>query len=254
MLNMLSLCSGIGGIDLAAGWAGIKTVAFCEKDLYCQRVLKKHWPDTPIFDDIKTLNKGGLERAGISRIDIVATGYPCQPYSLIGERRGEEDDRALWPYVFDRISEIRPRWFIGENVAGHVSMGLDDVLSDLESVNYTTQPIVIPAASVGANDERYRLFVVANLDCAGLESGSKTITHTKNAGKFIPGSGFTVIPPAITPRNEWKHKPLLGRGIHGIPNRMDRIRTLGNAVKPQQIYPILAAIAEIERKELLNND
>jgi DNA (cytosine-5)-methyltransferase 1 len=246
-LKMLSLFRGIGGIDLAAQWAGIETVAFCEIEPFCQKVLKKHWTGIPIFDDIRTLSKEVLEDAGITGIDIVAGGYPCQPYSYAGQRKGEDDDRALWPYMFDIVSELRANWFIGENVVGHISMGIDAVLSDLESIGYAAQPFVIPAASVGYSDERYRVFTVVHLGSQGLEDRINTGKNKENATTICQGVRPTFVSPVVISRNEWQYKSLLGRGVYGVTNRMDRIRALGNVVKPAQIYPIFAAIAEIER-------
>jgi len=242
-LRLLSLFSGIGGIDLAAKWAGMETVAFCEIDPFCQRVLRKHWPEVPIFPDIRLLTKEVLERAGISGIDIVAGGYPCQPYSLTGERRGEEDDRALWSYMFDRIQEIWPSWVIGENVIGHVSLGLDGVLSDLESIGYTAQPFIIPSCSVGARHQRYRVFTVAHNDSQRMERRAKRQIlwqpdlSAREIGKSLQEAE----------RRFNTHQSRLCRSLHGIPGGVDRVRSLGNAVVPQQIYPVLAAIVEIER-------
>jgi DNA (cytosine-5)-methyltransferase 1 len=161
-----SLFSGIGGIDLAAHWAGMETVVFCEREPFPQRVLRKHWPHVPIIDDVRDFTRKELERRGIGTIDIISAGYPCQPFSYAGKRRGAEDDRHLWPEVKRILSEIRPRWFVGENVAGHITLGLDDVLSDLENEGYTAQPFVIPAAAVYASHRRDRVFIVA---CAARE-------------------------------------------------------------------------------------
>lgn len=163
-MKALSLFSGIGGIDLACEWAGIETVAFCEREPFPQKVLQKHWPDIPIYDDVCTLTRARLEADGIDcgTIGIISAGYPCQPYSVAGERQGEDDDRALWPEVKRLLEEIRPRWFVGENVAGHITLGLDGVLSDLDDIGYTCQPVVLPAAAVGAPHRRDRVFIIAN--------------------------------------------------------------------------------------------
>lgn len=173
-MKMLDLFSGIGGISLAAEWAGIETIAFCEIEPFCQKILQKHWPEVPIFEDVKKLNRQVLIDSGVIKdgetIDIVCGGYPCQPFSYAGNRRGEEDDRHLWPHVKELLQEIRPRWFIGENVAGHVTLGLDTVLSDLESIGYSTQSFIIPAVAVNAPHRRDRVFIVGYTEHHGSSS------------------------------------------------------------------------------------
>lgn len=163
-MKALELFAGIGGIALAAEWAGIETVAFCEKDEFCQKILNKHWPDVPIFDDICTLNKQALEDRGIDvgTIELISGGFPCQPYSIAGKRKGNEDDRALWKEMFRVIKEIRPTWVVGENVANFANMELDRTLSDLESIGYSGRAFVLPACAVGAFHSRERTFIVAN--------------------------------------------------------------------------------------------
>lgn len=167
-MRMLSLCSGIDGIGLAAKWAGIETVGFCEIEPYPVKVLQKRFPGIPVFDDLRKLNKQMLIDAGVitedgSRtIDLICAGYPCQPFSNAGKRLGEDDDRHLWPEVFRLIGELRPTWFFGENVAGHVSLGLDSVLTDLESEGYSARPFLLPAAAVEAPHGRARVFIVGH--------------------------------------------------------------------------------------------
>ncbi|OJF18309.1 MAG: hypothetical protein A6D91_12515, partial [Bacillaceae bacterium G1] len=162
-MRALDLFSGIGGFALAAEWAGIKTVAFCEIDPYCQRVLRRHWPEVPIYDDIRTLTKQRLIDDGVigDGIDIVVGGFPCQPFSVAGKRRGKADDRNLWPEMARIVSELRPAWVVGENVTGIVRLALDDVLSDLEGLGYACRTFVIPACAVGAPHRRDRVFIVA---------------------------------------------------------------------------------------------
>lgn len=156
-MKMLDLFSGIGGFSLAAHWAGIETVAFCEQDKFCQTVLKKHWPNVPIVDDIFKLR--GDE---FGTIDIISGGFPCQPFSLAGKRRGTEDKRHLWPEMFRVISKARPAWVVGENVAGIINVALKGVLSDLESIGYQTQCFVIPACAMDAPHRRDRVWIMAN--------------------------------------------------------------------------------------------
>lgn len=153
-----SLFSGIGGADLAARQAGFRNLFQVEIDPYCQMVLKKNFPESIIYGDIKKFD--GRQWRG--RVDIISGGFPCQPYSLAGKRRGEEDDRALWGEMFRVIDEARPSWVVGENVIGLVSLGLDAVLSDLEDLGYAAQTFCIPAVAVGALHWRDRIWVVAN--------------------------------------------------------------------------------------------
>ncbi|HHB2055623.1 MULTISPECIES: DNA cytosine methyltransferase [Bacillus] len=252
-MQMLDLFSGIGGISLAADWAGIETVAFCEIEPFNQKVLNKHWPIVPIFSDIRKLTKRSLEERGVDvgTISIVAGGYPCQPFSVAGDRKGEEDDRHLWPEVFRLLQEIRPTWFIGENVAGHVTLGLDNVLTDLESIGYTSQPFVIPACAIGAPHRRERVFIISflsNSNCIRYQGSQQLREDISKIEKWGKGSFGTT--SKLFDDIDWEKRAFqssfLGRG-DGLPNRMDRIRSLGNAVVPQQIYPIFAAIAKIER-------
>ena len=160
-MRHLDLFSGIGGFALAASWVWPEheVVAFCEQDQFCQKVLSKHWPDVPVNTDIHTLR--GDE---FGSIDLVSGGFPCQPYSVAGKRRGAEDDRALWPEMLRIIKEAKPTWVLGENVAGIIKMELDKVLSDLESIGYETRAFVIPACAVNAPHRRDRVWVVAYSD------------------------------------------------------------------------------------------
>lgn len=155
-LNVLDLFSGIGGFSLGLERAGMKTAAFCEIEEFPRRILKKHWPDVPIYKDVRKLTGDQL-----GTIDVICGGFPCQPFSVAGKQRGQKDDRHLWPEMFRLLQETRPDWLIGENVAGFVSMALDDVLSDLESEGYTAQTFIIPACAVGAIHRRDRCWIVA---------------------------------------------------------------------------------------------
>ena len=152
----LDLFSGIGGFALASAWAGFETVGFCEQDKFCQQVLQRHWPHVPIIDDIQTC--GG---ADFGPIDLVTGGFPCQPFSTAGLRRGEEDDRALWSEMAHVIQEARPTWILGENVAGLLSMGIESVLADLEGMGFAVQTFCVPACGKGAPHRRERVWIVA---------------------------------------------------------------------------------------------
>jgi DNA-cytosine methyltransferase len=175
----------IGGFSLGLERAGFKTVVFCEQDKFCQKVLKKHWPGVPIEPDIKTFD--GKKYAGAF---ILTGGFPCQPFSCAGKRRGKEDDRALWPEMFRVIQEVRPHWIIGENVAGFIGMGLDESISDLEREGYSVQAFIIPACAVNAPHRRDRVWIVANRRCEHGERGkingefNRPLSCEKNASLF----------------------------------------------------------------------
>lgn len=162
MITQLDLFSGIGGFALAARWAGFHTVAFCEIDPFCRQVLAKHWGGVPVYDDIRTLTADRLVADGAGRIDLITGGFPCQPFSIAGKRQGTADDRHLWPEMLRVISEVRPTWIVGENVAHFVSMALDSVLSDLEREGYEAQAIILPACAVNAPHRRDRVWIVGH--------------------------------------------------------------------------------------------
>ena len=340
MLTHVSLFTGIGGIDLAAEWAGFKTICFVEIDDYCQKVLNKHWPDVPVIGDIRDVTKEtianssgnngernspevqGEEQTGmgcdtyrsrdyrtIPPVTLITGGFPCQPVSQAGKRKGKDDDRWLWPEMLRVISEIRPAWVVAENVAGLLNMGFNDCVSDLESQGYETQSFLIPACAVNAPHRRDRIFIVAHAKRSGQQAGeSRSIQGISGRGKndsgqttessnvadtetrtiwtglcengqtrkrgrrlgngggsdasHSEGQGLEGSDTERDSRTEgrsseygqggwnpdwWATEPQLGRVAYGIPHRVDRLRCLGNAVVPQQIYPILKAIADIER-------
>lgn len=170
-MKVLDLFSGIGGFSLGLEAAGMQTSAFCEFDDKARQVLRKNWPTTPIFEDVRTLNKELLDEQGVNDIRLICGGYPCQPFSFAGERRGAEDDRHLWPEMFRLVQELRPAWVIGENVAGHITMGLDQVLADLEAADYSTRSFVIPACAVDAPHRRDRVWTVAHTNGESQSDG-----------------------------------------------------------------------------------
>lgn len=170
-LTHLSLFSGIGGIDLAAEWAGFKTVGQCEWAEYPTKVLEKHWPDVMRWKDIRTLTRESFcEKTGRRTVDVISGGFPCQPFSVAGKQRGKEDDRYLWPEMVRVIKELRPTWVVGENVAGIVRMALPDILSELEACGYRTRTFLIPACAVGARHRRYRVAIVGYSEHNGLSA------------------------------------------------------------------------------------
>lgn len=162
-LTHLSLFSGIGGLDLAAEWAGFRTVGQCEWADYPRAVLEKHWPGLPRWRDIRTLTKESFfELTGLRTVDVISGGFPCQPFSVAGKRGGKEDDRYLWPEFLRVIHELYPSWVIGENVPGIINLALDTVLADLEAEGYEVQCFLIPACGVDAPHKRERIIIVAH--------------------------------------------------------------------------------------------
>lgn len=277
-MNVLDLFSGIGGFSLGLErTGGFRTVAFCEINPFCRKVLKKHWPDVPIFDDIKKLNGEDINET----IDVICGGFPCQPFSVAGDRHGATDDRFLWPEMLRIIKEIRPSWVVGENVNGFVSMELDTALADLEGENYEVQPFVIPACAVDAPHRRDRCFIIAHSNMYGLQrSEAKRSPQTSNQRRKAPAperlrQSKSVQSSAYTGsrglfgtfvsnisrekssdycryskrnrKNIWPAEPGICRVAHGVPNRVDRIAALGNAVVPQIITEIGYALIELER-------
>ncbi len=326
-MRLLDLFSGIGGFSLAAQWVWgdeLEIVAFCEIDKFCQKVLKKHWPNVPIIEDVRDVaysrlfrqekqkeQTAGLEQSSENvafsksresreqtkpegwedtcgrsqEIDLLTGGFPCQPFSVAGKRKGREDNRFLWPEMFAVIKEIRPRWVVAENVAGIVRMALDDCLSDLEGKGYSTRTIIIPACAVNAPHRRDRVWIVANSinDSdrtngrqireenglqevnrpslgSGLSCGTSQDVADSN-GKYkqelfgrdqvakeikeVP-SGWRNAPD----RRQWESEPDVGRVAHGIPSRVDRLKSLGNAIVPQVAYQIFKAIKEIDKCQI----
>ena len=252
-MQVLDLFSGIGGFSIGLEKAGFETVAFCEIERYCQEVLRRHWPDTPIYDDVRSLTGQQLRADGIVRPDVIVGGYPCQPFSVAGKQRGAEDDRHLWPEVYRLVKEIRPTWGIFENVAGHITMGLDEVLSDLEAEDYAARPFVIPACGVDAPHRRDRVWIVAknvaDSESNGLQGGAKTRRTKKDWTKSNdqqPERCSSAYQPPKDRQAVWQPEPNVGRVAYGVSARSHRIKALGNAVVPQIPEAIGRVILEVE--------
>ena len=160
-MNVLDLFSGIGGFSLGLERAGFQTVAFCENEPFCQQVLHKHWPDVPIYDDVRELSRGRLDADGIAGIDVICGGFPCQDISVAGQGAGIEGERSgLWSEFARLIGEIRPRYVIVENVSALLGRGLGTVLGDLAALGYDAEWHCIPASACGAPHRRDRVWIL----------------------------------------------------------------------------------------------
>ncbi len=292
-MRHLDLFSGIGGFSLAAQWVWgeeYENVGFCDNNEFCQAVLRKNFINAKIYKDIRELN--GKE---IKNLDLLTGGFPCQPFSFAGKRRGNQDDRYLWPEMLRIIREARPRWIIGENVAGIINLALDQVLLDLERENYTFQVFVIPAASVQAPHRRDRVWIVAHAgaDTRGKRgsrrgiyqdsriqrrillpsiekdgsttrstSGSDTTSFKRNSantegagqpgwtygqGKvqfWGSGAGYDWLEIAteLCRVDDGVPGTLDGRELTPKQHRIERIKSLGNAIVPQVVAEVLKGI------------
>jgi len=330
MLTHVDLFSGIGGFTLAAEWAGFKTIVFCEKDEFCQKILQKRfraviadstrnctrkgrqefqqgrrfvWDNKkPLIPDIRDFD--GTKWRGAT---LLTGGFPCQPFSVAGKQRGKEDDRYLWPEMFRVIKEAKPHWILAENVAGIVRVALDTVLSDLESEDYETGTVVIPACGLNAPHRRYRVWIIGYSKCDGWKYSSSINAETTERERTFESSNSDALDTRIKEsrrisnfgwekvaevgktnsnasdslsitrwteqkiefggktrievgehrrisQREWNENWLevatrLCRVDDGIPNRVDRLKALGNAIVPQIAYEIIKRIAWIERSK-----
>ena len=256
MLRTLDLFSGIGGFSLGLErTGGFRTVAFCEIGDFQRKVLGKHWPEAPIYEGIRELSASRLAADGVT-VDVICGGFPCQDVSNAGKRIGIDGERSgLWKEYARLVGELRPRYVIVENVAALLGRGFSRVLGGLAALGYDAEWHCIPAAAIGADHLRDRLWIIAypggpnsndpeyrGAECA--QKVGKDASH--NLCKGLQGRGETGAdcqcpqPPRFTfsftdalSREYRALVPVLGRGFHGIPNRVDRISALGNAVVPQ---------------------
>ena len=234
-LCVLDLFSGIGGFSLGLErTGGFETVAFCEIDPFCQKVLKKHWPDVPIYNDVRTLNYDGP-------VDVITGGFPCQPYSLAGKRKGQDDDRDLWPAMLENIDKYGPSWVIGENTYGFISLGLDRCLNDLENINYTARAFDIFSCATDLPTLERHIWIIATPN--EIRSKRRRIPQIPNVS-IVPrefSGSYT------RERDRWNLPASRVCGVgERIPNRLDRIGAVGNAVDPNVPEIIGYAILQAE--------
>ena len=239
-MRALSLFSGVGGLDLAAEAAGIEIAAMCEIEPFCRAVLRKHWPEIPIIHDIRELR--GDE---FGTVDIIFGGFPCQPVSVAGKQRGQNDERWLWPEFVRVIGTANPDWVVAENVENAVRTVLDGVISDLENLGYEVGTYCTEAYCSGAWFSGARIFIVAASDDrrAVMRRDAQFSADAETCGRRGDNRGGA---PELD-FGRWREEQSRPYGVaDGIPHRVDRLRALGNAVVPQQAYPFFRAIAEMD--------
>ena len=262
-LNVLDLFSGIGGFSVALEATGkFKTIGFCEQDKFCQKVLRKHWSDVPIYEDIKKLDARKI------KADVVVGGFPCQSISIAGKQKGKDDDRFLFPEMLRVIKEVQPRWIIAENVQNLINISdgqiLQELHNSLEAENFEVQTFCISAASIGAWHKRSRIWIVAANTSSQLLHGCSSTTRN-SPKKFkglecdqskIRGKIWSKTKRCIEQNKQstwWETESKLFGVPNGIqteshPDRANRIKALGNSIVPQIVTEIGNAIIAAEEE------
>ena len=220
-MRVLDLCSGVGMFSYGLEKAGFETIAFCEQDKICQKVLKKHWPDIDIYNDIGEID-------GSIQADIITAGIPCQPYSRAGYRKGRADNRDLAQEVIRIVADIKPAWFILENVEGFIDAGLVPLLDDLEEIGYFTQTFSLPSVPFGLPTVERHIWVIATTDKKRCERlPDLTFSHLERLQMQFQGSDKRI-------PDRWHLPESRVCGVReGNAGRLDRIRQIGNSIPPQ---------------------
>lgn len=276
-----SLFSGIGGFDLSAEWMGWENVFHCEINEFCQKILKCHFPNAKSYEDITKTDFTEWE----GRVDVVSGGFPCQPFSVAGKRKGDADDRHLWPEMLRAIREISPRYIVGENVYGLVNWNgglvFHEVQTDLENEGYEIQPVILPACAKNAPHRRERIWFIAYNDSfrqqrnkeftkgiehnGGREAFSELDTHvsfgnvtdtecerqqrSRRPERQMRSETYGNWETSWTnPNGGWPTQSPICGGNDGFPYRVDRLKALGNAIVPQIAYEIFKAIEQLNNQ------
>jgi DNA (cytosine-5)-methyltransferase 1 len=237
-LTVGSLFAGIGGLDLGLERAGMRVIWQVEKDAYCRAVLAKHWPSVPQYEDVKDVGRGNL-----APVDLICGGFPCQDISVAGKGAGLAGARSgLWGEYIRIVRELRPRYVLVENVSALLVRGLDRVLGDLAASGYAAEWDCLPASAVGAPHRRDRLFIIAHADTNGLGSVLATPRGLREVRRPFLWESFG----AVDNRVWLTDHCLLSRDVDGVPDRVERIAALGNAVVPQVAEWIGCRIVEAD--------
>ena len=286
-MRHLDLFSGIGGFSLAAQWAGYETVAFCEENKWCcDNALKKNWPDIPIFNDVRKLYRFAdeydicpdceepycslcenhfweCECVGCSEfddevgnIDIITAGVPCQPASIIGKRKGAKDSRWLWPDTLRIVRSLKPKWFIGENPTGLLTLDggerFSEIIEGFQQAGYSVWWETIPCSAVGGSHRRERVWIVAYSDSERLErhtGDGKTLNRQKwKKEEQARPTAQKIVLPVRNGSQWWKDKspvPIMVDGVSDYSFWKSAVIATGNAIVPQVAYEIMKATREL---------
>ncbi len=242
------LFSGIGGFALAAKWSGFETVGFSEIDPFCIKVLQKNFPKVKNYGDIKEITIP-------LNVNLITGGFPCQPFSQAGSKRGVQDERYLWPEFKRILNKSHPDWVVIENVSGVIPVALDDIVDDLAAEGYKAEVFVIPACAANAPHRRDRVWIIAHLNGIGGNVRLSDWTNgyiQQNLQRYVAQvqSKWSQLKPdawAINQAFDWlAYNTRISRGYDGISGWMDkdRIKAVGNSIVPQVIYPILQYIKD----------
>lgn len=226
-MTVLDLFSGIGGFSLGLERAGMRTIAFCEIEEFPRRVLRKHWPNVPIFEDVRKLHATDLPE----NPDIICGGFPCQNIARCGRREGLEGEKSgLWAEIYRLVCDIRPKYVLLENSTGLTKHGLDVVCKDLAEIGYDTEWDCLPAYAFGAPHIRDRIYLLAYPCSRRHWTQEETVFAGWTSSQLHAG---------------WASSSGICRVDDGVPGRVDRLRALGNAVVPQIIEHIGMAITKL---------
>jgi DNA (cytosine-5)-methyltransferase 1 len=258
MMDALSVCSGIGGLDYGLEQAGIRVRGQVEIDPWCRSILARHWPDVPQHDDLRTAADWWLSKER-PEIDLICGGIPCQPHSVAGKRLGTADSRWIWPWAAELIEATAVRWVLLENVPRIRTSGLVSILEDLACLGFDAVWSRIPAAALGAPHLRWRLILIAarghtlpdigewpGFAVRGWEGSSWILADPASArcqssgtwppdGEIRDGRRRELEPAGLRSRGQqdvWPPESGMDRLADGIPGQVDRLRGLGNAVVP----------------------
>ncbi len=252
MLTHFSLCSGLDGISIASEKAGFITVGQCEIADYPYDLLCLHWPQVPKWRDIKDVTVESVRSRGINDITLLTAGFPCQPHSLAGKRQASADGRDLWGGVAQCIRDLKPKWFLGENVLGLLSSEngqfFGRVLRDLAQMGYYAGWGCWGAVHVGAFHRRERVFIVAHSASERLHQGDYETGMACQTRYIKPQEGLWRLRYFRTHSGRIRIAPesIFERVDYGVPGELERLKALGNAVDPRQVYPLVATIADFE--------